>query len=76
MHVFIKKGKFNIIAKKIIGGRSLKPSFFIISYRGYIIPIAYHNYENACANCGADEIVFLSSSLEELEACLEKVETI
>ena len=54
----------------------MQPSFFIVGHQGYIIPIAYRSFENASANCGANEIVFLSSSLEELETCLEKVETI
>lgn len=54
----------------------MQAKFFIVGYEGYIIPVEYNSYENACANCDSDEMVFLSSSLEELEACLEDLTAI
>jgi len=48
----------------------MEAKFFIVSNKGYILPVEYKGYEAACASCEPDETVYIADSLDVLECCL------
>jgi len=44
--------------------------FYIVNSNG-ILPVEYHSYEGACADCDPGEVVFIADNLEILEESLD-----